>query len=267
MNDKMSQESSTSRLLSYSDRYDCAIVTAVRKYKGCGNDDKYTAEENARRNANLRAKLMGGLCLHAALSGSFSEGNELTHAVSFFVINCGWGKSEPFYRFMHRIKRLGEEFDQDAVLIVPKGTMSRMEYTQGKNEARSLPPANLRGRPFLIRTNNCPDNILVRQDKKEETLDMTRLHEAVCNFPGFVNRGDARVGRSDEKGVRDEVEVVAVFFLPGSLRSAAGWNQIGKRPWHSMSTSSLIGQKPPADYSRLFSGRDCHDPHQRQDCS
>ena len=267
MKDQMAQESSISRLLSYSDRYDCAIVTAFRRYKGCGSDEKYTAEDNALRNANLHAKLMGGLCLHAAISGSFAEENDVVQDVSFFVINYGWGYSERFYWFMHRIKCIGEEFNQNAVLIVPKGAMSGIEYTQEKNEVHCLAPGNLRGRPFLIRTNNCPDNFLVRQDKKRETLARTRLYEAVCNFPGFVNGGSGQVRRSSKNEVRDKVEVTAVYFLPGSLRSAAWWRQIGKRPWQSMNTKNLIGWEPPADYARLFSRRSCCDPQQRHDCS
>ena len=258
MNNQMARESSISRLLSYSDRYDCAIVTAFRRYKGCDSTEKYTAEDNAQRNANLHAKLMGGLCLHAALSGFISEGNEVVKAVSFFVINCGWGRSKPFFRFMHRIKRFGVEFNQNAVLIVPKGAISSIEYTQqGKNEVRCLAPENLRGRPFLIRTNNSRGDFPVRQDKKMETLDRTRLYEAVGNFPGFVNGRNVQARRSDENEVPDRVEVKAVYFLPNSLRSAAGWNQLGKKPWQCMKTPYLDGSKPAADYSELFSSHSC----------
>ena len=42
----------------------------------------------------------------------------------FFVVNRGGG-AQPlsFYRFMQKIRRLGELFEKDAVLIIPNGAM------------------------------------------------------------------------------------------------------------------------------------------------
>lgn len=242
-------ESSISRLLTHSDRYDCALITAFRRYRDCGSVQEYTPTENAQRNASLHVKLIAGIYQHASIGGTYAKVNEVIRDRFFFVVNSGWGKSNTFYRFMQRMKRFGEEFEQDAVLVIPKGSMcfdvSRPHIPETEHSKR-------RGRAFFIRTIDDPGNWMMDQDLMKFPVDETLLGRTVGDFLNIVNGRPLQVQSNSENEDHDEVEVLAVHYLPGNLSSLALASRYGRKPWREADVNWLRGSKPPEDCTKIF---------------
>lgn len=130
-------ESSLSRIWTHNEQHDCAALTAFRTGPNCGTGTAYTAKENAARNKSLLAKLKAKGYGVTTLSGTYPEGGSTKKETSFFVVDLkDKGKLEA------DVKKLGEQFEQDSVLIIPKGAI------QGEAEA------------FLVGTNHCDNNWL-----------------------------------------------------------------------------------------------------------
>mgnify|MGYP003126085008 FL=1 len=107
------KESSLSRLYKHMQDHESAALSAFR--------NEFTKEENLERNRKLKAELLGRGYGVTRILGSYIENFETPKAVevaeeSFFVSNR---KDDP--DFALEIARLGEDFDQDSVLIVLKG--------------------------------------------------------------------------------------------------------------------------------------------------
>ena len=130
-------ESSLSRIWKHNEKYDCGAMTAFRDKEDCGDGKKYTKKENLQRNKSLLAKLMSKGYVCTRLRGKYPEGGDVGKETSFFIVDIkDNGKLE------QNLKKLGEEFEQDSVLFIPKGSI------QNKNKA------------YLIGTNKCSNNWL-----------------------------------------------------------------------------------------------------------
>jgi hypothetical protein len=129
-------ESSLSRVVHHMENHDCGTITAHRSKEGCGGpDDKpYSKEDNKKRNRQLYAILeslgYGVTEVDGAYIENFGKPNaiEVKEDVYFVVDLKDSGNLEK------NLRRLGEEFDQDSILFIPKGEMG-----------------------MLIGTNNCSD--------------------------------------------------------------------------------------------------------------
>ena len=107
------KESSLSRLYRHMQEHDSAALSAFR--------NEFTKKENLERNRELKAELLGRGYGVTRIVGSYIENFETPKAVevaeeSFFVSNRKDDED-----FKDEIAKLGEDFDQDSVLIVPKG--------------------------------------------------------------------------------------------------------------------------------------------------
>lgn len=107
------KESSLSRLYRHMQEHDSAALSAFR--------NEFSKEENLERNRELKAELLGRGYGVTRILGSYIENFETPKAVevaeeSFFVSNRKDDED-----FKDEIAKLGEDFDQDSVLIVPKG--------------------------------------------------------------------------------------------------------------------------------------------------
>lgn len=137
-------ESSLNRIWQHNEKYDCAAMTAFRKSRDCGDGELYTKNENLRRNKSLLAKLMSKGYNCTRLNGQYPEGGETGKETSYFIVDAkNNGKLE------NTVKLLGEEFEQDSVLFIPKGSI------QNKSGA------------YLIGTNRCENNWLGYGKKQE----------------------------------------------------------------------------------------------------
>ena len=107
------KESSLSRLYKHMQEHDSAALSAFR--------NEFSKEENLERNRELKAELLGRGYGVTRILGSYIENFETPKAIevaeeSFFVSNRKDDED-----FKDEIAKLGEDFDQDSVLIVPKG--------------------------------------------------------------------------------------------------------------------------------------------------
>ena len=100
--------------------------------------NEFTKKENLERNRELKAELLGRGYGVTRILGSYIENFETPKAVevaeeSFFVSNR---KDDP--DFALEIAQLGEDFDQDSVLIVDKGAQDA--YLLGTSPEGEYPP-------------------------------------------------------------------------------------------------------------------------------
>tara|TARA_Y100000296_G_scaffold45406_1_gene51978 strand:+ start:72 stop:680 length:609 start_codon:yes stop_codon:yes gene_type:complete len=137
-------ESSLSRLWKHNEEHDCGALTAFRKGPNCGEGEPYTKKENAQRNKSLLAKLKSKGYGITKLHGKYPEGGKSVTEISYFVVDL-----EDKGNLEKDLRKFGETFEQDSVLIVPKGAI------KGDSKA------------YLIGTNRCKNNWL-GYGKKEE---------------------------------------------------------------------------------------------------
>ncbi len=136
-------ESSLSRLWRHNESHDCGAMTAFRKAYDCGEGKELTRKDNQKRNAALAADLKREGYGITKIMGTYPEGGKTVNEVSYFIVDLNdTGNLEK------DLKRLGEKYDQDSVLFIPKGAI--------QNKTKS----------YLIGTNKCENNWL-GYNKKE----------------------------------------------------------------------------------------------------
>lgn len=158
------QESSLSRVWKHNLEHDCGAITAFRKYSDCdGNDGyEYSKKENLQRNKSLTAKLLSLGYGITKLHGVYPEGGEVGKEVSYFVVDLkNKGSLE------RDLRKLGEEFNQDSILFIPKGAIN--------NKAKA----------YLIGTNHCENNWLGYG--KKEIFEKGKLGFNSPIYTSFVN--------------------------------------------------------------------------------
>jgi hypothetical protein len=130
-------ESSLSRIWKHNKEHDAGALTAFRKGPECGGGEEYTKKQNAQRNKSLLAKLKSKGYGVTKLHGSYPEGGKTAKEISYFVVDLDdTGKLEK------DLRKFGQEFEQDSILFIPKGTI------EGNSKA------------YLIGTNRCDNNWL-----------------------------------------------------------------------------------------------------------
>ena len=123
-------ESSLSRVYGHIIQHDSAIITAFR--------GEYTNKQNYERNRKLKAHLLSVGYGVTKVDGSYIENFETPQAIevseqSFFVSNR---VDDP--AFFDSIESLGEQYEQDSVLIIPIG--GKDAYLIGTREGNDFPP-------------------------------------------------------------------------------------------------------------------------------
>lgn len=156
-------ESSLSRLYRHNIDHDCGAMSAFRKGPDCGTGSVlYTRTENRQRNKSLLAKLLSRGYGVISISGVYPEGGTPKKEESFFIIdrkNTGTLESE--------LVALGEEFEQDSVLFIPKGSII--------GDAKA----------YLIGTNYCENNWLGWHQK--EFFNVGKLGKESPIYTSYVN--------------------------------------------------------------------------------
>lgn len=115
------QESSLSRIKKHTEEHDTGTITAFRYARDCGKGEKYTKDENLKRNKSLLAKLQAKRYGVTSIKGSYIEnyGTDTAREVGenvFFVVDLN-----DTGELLKDLKKLGLEFDQDSILYIPKG--------------------------------------------------------------------------------------------------------------------------------------------------
>ncbi len=109
--EQLLQESSMSRLYRHNIEHDCSILTAYRL--------NMTPQENVARNKSLRANLLALGYDLTELGGKYPEGGEDATERSFFIVDTSDNGN-----LEKDATRLGEKFEQDSVLFMPKGSFN-----------------------------------------------------------------------------------------------------------------------------------------------
>jgi len=130
-------ESSLSRLWKHNEEHDCGAMTAFRKTADCGEGEKYSNADNAKRNRSLLAKIKSKGYGATTLKGKYPEGGTVGKEISYFIVDLEDSDNLEF-----DMKKFGEEFEQDSVLFIPKGAI--------QNTAKA----------YLIGTNHCKNSFL-----------------------------------------------------------------------------------------------------------
>ena len=132
-------ESSLSRLHQHTQEHDTAIITAHRNdpedAAGCIEAPPETGNDNDTRNRVLKAALLRAGMGVTAVDGSYVENFEDPDPLkrvevseeSFFVVNL-----KDSGTFVDEVKKLGELFCQDSILIIPRGGTGA--YLLGTND-------------------------------------------------------------------------------------------------------------------------------------
>ena len=123
-------EGGLSRNWSHMQEHDCALISAER--------NSYTKKENKDRGLELEAVIARAGYGYKTERGSFIENFKTPQAIevsekSLFVVNL---KDDP--GFFDRIAELSKQFEQDSVLMIPKG--GKGAYLIGTKEGNDFPP-------------------------------------------------------------------------------------------------------------------------------
>jgi len=128
--DKQLNESGLARLAKHMEEHDCGTITAFRSKEGCGSpeDRPYTKADNQKRNRQLYAQLQMKGYLATAVHGAYienygtSDAKEVRENVYFIVDAKDSG------RLLSDLLELGEKYDQDSILFIPKGGKGSILY-------------------------------------------------------------------------------------------------------------------------------------------
>jgi hypothetical protein len=101
--------------------HDTGIITAWRSFKDCGHGEAYTRKEKKQMNKSLQMKLSQKNYRITKVKGSFIENFNTPQAKevgedAFFVEDY-----RDFGNLLKDLRILGEEFEQDSILFIPKG--------------------------------------------------------------------------------------------------------------------------------------------------
>lgn len=175
-------ESSLSRVRQHMLDHDTGTITAFRYARDCGDGEVYTKKENKQRNKKLLAMLQTKGYSCTKVKGTYIEnyGSDNAKEVGenvFFVVDINdTGKLEK------DLRSFGEEFEQDSILFIPKGS-TKGELVGTNHCEDSYPGYNkkitlknpvfgtkgefftkVNGRPFILKENmveiNSPQNTL-----------------------------------------------------------------------------------------------------------
>ena len=134
---KVLNESSLTRIHSHIMKHDCAVITAFRnKLINCmseDNGDKLNISDNKMRNKRLKSALLSLGYGVTSVKGTYIENYMSDNQVevkedSYFVVNLTDNPD-----FISHIKKLGEMFCQDSVMIVEQG--GNNNYLFGTNKS------------------------------------------------------------------------------------------------------------------------------------
>jgi hypothetical protein len=127
-------ESGLARLWKHMEEHDCGMISAFRYARDCGKGKKYSLSDNIKRNKLLLAKLFDKRYNVTSIKGSYIENYGSENAIevseeSFFVVD-----SDDRGNLLKDLISLGEEFEQDSISFLPKGSNKLILYGTSKCE-------------------------------------------------------------------------------------------------------------------------------------
>ena len=153
-------ESGLSRLYKHMTEHDSAIMSAFR--------NEYSNKENHERSRELKARLLEQGYGVTKVDGSYIENFETPEAIEVSELSLFVSNRHDDPEFVNNIAGLGENYEQDSVLIIPTG--GEAAYLFGTREGNDFPPyhdqvsvgsikmgeeaefmSKVKGRPFVFK--------------------------------------------------------------------------------------------------------------------
>ena len=199
-----------SRIVQHSEQYDCAMIS------GYITEEDTPRKEQKRRHARLLAKLRLYNFFIISLKGAWKDKDgKIEKERSFFVVNKGSIRQEKeermsLVKFSHTISKLGAEYRQESVLIVPRGALS------GKSRA------------YLINMD---------APTKKAYIGPGELGRVTGGMFSRVKRGSFTFGEEDDNGIK----ISGVHYPVGGTFAVMGYTSISKRKLKEVPTHILKG--------------------------
>lgn len=120
-------ESSLSRTKTYIDNYDCCTISAFRpRTKAKNKEESGNLGNELKKHKDWTYFLVDGSWVNNFGTPNASESKEIT----YFVVNGNFDKN-----FFSELKKLGEKFDQDAIMCYPLGKKPYLVGTSKRSNA------------------------------------------------------------------------------------------------------------------------------------
>lgn len=206
-------ESSLNRIIDHNLKHECACITAFRKWK-LKNEVLFTKDEKLKRNKILLSKLLSKGYKTIAVSGQFPEGGKIVKENTYFVINA---EDDP--NFFDNIIKLGIEFEQDSVLLIPVGAL------EGKEKF------------IFVGTNHDEDNQLSFGERKFMSKvfygrNVEQMKELIKKLYPDEDFYDAKTKVSDRPFVLHEELYFKECNLPENMMGRVILHSIANKKWY-----------------------------------
>ena len=187
-----------SRIVQHNEKYDCAMISGYI----AGED--VSRKEQKQRHAKLLVELKLYDYFIVSLRGGWENDNgEVEKEQRFFVINRGSKKKsqpeeiEPIERFTEIIVELGKKYEQEVVVIVPRGALSE------ESKAHFISP----------KTN------------KKNHMGKARLRRITGGMYSRVKERSFKFGEE----IKNDVEILAVHYPVGTMFGVMGCRAKAKK--------------------------------------
>ena len=194
----VNQESSLSRLWKHNLSHDCGAMSAFRPASDCGTGTPYTREDNLKRSTSLSAKLRYLGYRVTATVGVYKGKKE----ASFFVVD-----SEDSGKLETDLHDLGEEFEQDSILFIPRGAIN--------NEATA----------YLIGTSRCPGVEITYGER--EPFERGRLGMSSPIYSTYIN---GRPFFFESNTLEDVYQPTGMGYWAMGINATKHWSKITHVP-------------------------------------
>jgi len=179
-------ESSLSHVVYHMENHDCGTITAFRSKEGCGGPDAklYSKNDNKKRNRQLYAILETLGYGVTAVDGAYIENFGTPDAVEvkedvYFVVDLKDGGN-----LERDLRRLGEQYNQDSIMFIPKGEMGILI---GTNHCSNFPGYGKK-LPFTSRSFGKPAKFMTKVRNRPFVFEDSFLNkECNENYYGIAN--------------------------------------------------------------------------------
>lgn len=186
MQNKRLNESGLSRVIHHMENHDCGTITAFRSREGCGEEETkgYSKSDNKKRSRQLIAILQSLGYNTTTVDGTYVENFGTPNAVEvkedvYFVVDVN---DDGILR--ENLKRLGEQFDQDSIMFIPKGGESAELI--GTNHCPMAYPGYHNVKPYGARSVGRPGEFMTKVKNRPFMFEGKFLNKT-CNENYFKN--------------------------------------------------------------------------------
>lgn len=199
-----------SRIVQRNEKYDCAMISGYIKR------EKVASKEQKQRHARLLANLRLYSFVMVSLKGGWeNDDGEIEKEQSFFVINRGTQKKSqpeeiaPIERFTEIIVDLGKKYEQEVVVIIPRGALS------GESKAHFI----------------CPET------NKKNHMGKARLGRITGQMYSRVKERSFKFGEES----KNDVEILGVHYPVETMFGVMGCRIISNKKIEDVSIHVLKG--------------------------